>query len=318
MGKIDSSIIAALVKIVGDNYVLSDKVDLAVYESDAETLDVARADAVVLPASTEEVAAVVKLAHQHKIPFTARGAGTGLSGGATTVHGGISIVLSRMTKIIAVDPVDRVACVQTGVTNVAVSEAAKEHGLYFAPDPSSQTASTIGGNVAENAGGPHCLKYGMTTNHVLGLKVVLSDGSIVKLGGRARDRQSLDLVGLFVGSEGTLGIATEAYLKLIPVAKAVQTMLVYFPTMESAGRSVSAIIASGVIPAAMEMIDRISLNAVEDAHQMGLNRDAEALLIVELDGPLALINAQRELIDECLQKNQALSIKWAENDNERA
>ncbi|MBZ0185612.1 MAG: FAD-binding oxidoreductase, partial [Candidatus Obscuribacterales bacterium] len=207
-------IIDALQEIVGDNYVLTQPEDLAVYECDAETLDTALPDLVVLPGSTDEVAAVVALAKKHNLPVVPRGAGTGLSGGSTPVAGGISLALTRMTRIIEIDSFEGIAIVEAGVTNLSVSQAAKEFGLYFAPDPSSQVASTIGGNIAENAGGPHCLKYGMTTAHVLGARVVLEDGSIVTLGSRSRACLDLDLLGVFVGSEGTIGVVTEAVLKL--------------------------------------------------------------------------------------------------------
>ncbi len=250
--------------LVGEDNVLSAPEDLLVYECDAETLDTALPDIVVLPGSTSEVQGVVRLAREYAVPVTPRGAGTGLSGGATTVSGGISLVLTRMSKILLIDPLDSIAVVEVGATNLSVSHAALPHGLYFAPDPSSQVASTIGGNIAENAGGPHCLKYGMTTSHVLGLKMVLPDGSIAKLGGRARSQIGLDLLGVVVGSEGTLGIVTEAVLRLIPRAQAVETMLAYFPSVEACGQAVSDIVAEGIIPAAMEMIDKLTLNAVED------------------------------------------------------
>lgn len=312
-----ATLASRLKSIVGPDHVLTDRVDLAVYECDAETLDVARPDIVVLPASTDEVASVVKIAAELRLPFTARGAGTGLSGGATTVSGGIALVLTRMTSIIEIDPYEQLAVVQVGATNLSISQAAARHNLYFAPDPSSQVASTIGGNVAENSGGPHTLKYGMTLNHVLGLKVVLSDGSVTTFGGRAANRVGLDLLGLFVGSEGTLGIATEAILKLIPISQAVETMLAYFPTVGSGGQAVSDIVAEGVIPAAMEMIDHLTLNAVEDNLHMGLDRTAGALLIVELDGPLAGIKEQREIVEKCLGRNGVMHVKWAETAEER-
>jgi glycolate oxidase len=315
---IDKTIETQLRTIVGDKYVLSSRVDLSVYECDAETLDIAVPDLVVLPSSTAEVAAILTLAYQHKIPVSPRGAGTGLSGGATTVLGGISLVLTRMNKILSVDPIDRVAVVQTGVTNVSVSEAAQKYSLYFAPDPSSQSASTIGGNIAENSGGPHTLKYGMTTNHVMGLKVVLATGDIVTIGGRTRTKEGLDLLGVFVGSEGTLGIATEAILKLIPRPQAVETMLAYFNTVESAGQAVSDVIAAGVVPAAMELIDQLTLNAVEDSLRMGLDRDAGALLIVELDGPRTGITIQRKKVEKFISTNNALSVQWANDAYERA
>lgn len=307
-----------LAEIVGSSYVLSAPEDLAVYDCDAETLDIARPDLVVLPGSSEEVAGVVKLAHECGLPIAPRGAGTGLSGGSTTIMGGISLVLTRMKRIIRVDPGERLAVVEVGATNLSVSEAASPYGLYFAPDPSSQVASTIGGNIAENAGGPHCLKYGMTTSHVLGATVVLYDGSVVELGGQTRAVCDLDLLGVFIGSEGTIGIATEAVLRLIPRAQAVEALLVYFPSISKCGQAVSDIVAAGVIPAAMEMIDRLTLNAVEDYLAMGLNRDADALLIIELDGPLAGIEAQREIVDGILAKSDVIQVIHAENETDRA
>ncbi|MBX9668232.1 MAG: FAD-binding protein [Candidatus Obscuribacterales bacterium] len=314
---LNAKLVIELQSIVGKDYVLTECEDLLVYECDAETLDIALPDLVVLPKSTDEVQSVVKLAKQYGVTVTPRGAGTGLSGGATTVSGGISLVLTRMTEIISVDPIDRIAVVEVGATNLSVSHAAAPYGLYFAPDPSSQVASTVGGNIAENAGGPHCLKYGMTTAHVLGLKTVLADGSLVFIGGRTRDNISLDLLGAMVGSEGTLGIVTEAVLRLIPRAQAVETMLAYFPTVESCGQAVSDIVADGIIPAAMEMIDSLTLNAVEDYLHMGLNRDAAALLIIELDGPDVGISVHRSLVESLVNKNRAIGTKWAKDDVER-
>ncbi|HEY9788039.1 MAG TPA: FAD-linked oxidase C-terminal domain-containing protein [Candidatus Obscuribacterales bacterium] len=308
----------ALREIVGRDYVLTSRADLAVYECDAETLDVARPDMVVLPSSTEEVAAVVRLLNENGVSFTPRGAATGLSGGATTVMGGVSLVLTRMTRVIEIDPYDQVAVVEVGVTNLSVSDAAKRHGLYFAPDPSSQSASTIGGNLSENSGGPHTLKYGMTINHVLGVKLVLPDGRVTVLGGRSRYAPGLDLLGVFVGSEGTLGIATEATLRLLPRPHAVETMLAYFPSVGAGGRAVSDIVAAGVVPAAMEMIDKLTLNAVEDYLGMGLNRHAGALLIVELDGSEAGIHVHREVVENCLRKNDVISVDWAKDESQRA
>jgi len=303
--------------IVGEDNVLFEPEDLLVYECDAETLDTALPDVVVLPGSTEEVRDVVKLAASMGIPITPRGAGTGLSGGATTISGGISLVLTRMTRILAIDPADSIAVVQVGATNLSVSHAAQPFGLYFAPDPSSQVASTIGGNIAENAGGPHCLKYGMTTAHVLGLKLVMMDGSIAQIGGKTRDHISLDLLGVLVGSEGTLGIVTEAVLRLIPRAQAVETMLAYFPTVEECGQAVSDIVAEGIIPAAMEMVDKLTLNAVEDYLHMGLNREAAALLIVELDGPEIGISVHREIVERVVNKNKSIGLTWATDDVHR-
>ena len=310
-------LIDELAKIVGEYHVLSSAVDLALYETDAETLDTARPDLVVLPATTEELSALVKVANAHKISFTPRGAGTGLSGGATTIYGGISIALTRMNRILGLDADERVAHVQVGVTNTAVSKAAEQYGLYFAPDPSSQVASTIGGNLAENAGGAHCLKYGMTTSHILGMKLVLPNGDITECGGNYRDSIGLDLTGLLVGSEGTLGIATEAYLKLTPRPQGVQTMLAYFKTLEAGGQAVSDIIAAGIIPAAMEMIDRLSFGCVEESLHLGLNLDAGALLIVELDGAPPVISMQRTVVERIIVENESMEIKWAADDHER-
>ena len=311
-------LIEELVEIVGEEYVLHQIEDLAVYECDAETLDLALPDLVVLPNSTEEVSKVMKVCHRYKIPVSPRGAGTGLSGGATTVSGGISLPLTRMRKFIYVDPIEQTACVEVGATNISVSRAVEKFGLYFAPDPSSQHASTIGGNIAENAGGPHCLKYGMTTAHVLGVRAVLYDGTIIDIGASGRYSADLDLLGVLVGSEGTLSVVTEAIVKLTPRAQAVETMIAYFSTIESCGQAVSDTIARGVIPAAMEMIDKITLNAVEDYLHMGLNREADALLIVELDGHESSIKAQREILEDCVDLNDVMEVNWASNESERA
>jgi glycolate oxidase len=311
-------LLAKLKAIVGSNNVLFEPADLAVYECDAETLDLSRPDIVVLPGSTAEVQAVVAMAASEKIPVSPRGAGTGLSGGATPVMGGISLVLTRLTRIIEIDPQNQIAIVETGVTNAAVSKAAAKYGLYFAPDPSSQAASTIGGNIAENAGGAHTLKYGTTVNHVLGVKVVLADGTVTEFGGRVRSKLGLNLLGTFVGSEGTLGIATEAILHLLPVSESVETLVAYFPSLEAGGQAVSDIVAAGVIPAAMEMIDQLTLQAVEDALHLGLSRQAGAMLIVELEGPKAAISAHKQVVVECLQANQVEQMHWAQSAQDRA
>jgi glycolate oxidase subunit GlcD len=306
-----------LESLIGKYYVLSSPVDLAVYDSDGETLDKALPDLVVLPATTDEVQEVIKLANEYNIPFTPRGAGTGLSGGATTVMGGISLVLTRMNRVLEIDPVNMLAHVEVGATNLSVSEAALPYNLYFAPDPSSQMASTIGGNIAENAGGAHTLKYGLTENNVLGLKVILPDGNIVQFAGKTRTHLGVDFAGLFIGSEGTLGIAVEAYLRLIPRASKVETMIAYFETLEAGGQTVSDIVAHGVIPAAMEMIDKLTLKCVEDSLHLGLDINAGAMLIIELDGNAIEIAEAKEIVENCVRKNGVLSIKWAENSKER-
>ena len=313
-----AKLVDALKAIVGAENVLTDAFDLSLYDADAETLDTASPDLVVLPASTEEVAAVVKAVATlaPTLPVTARGAGTGLSGGATCVRGGLSLVLTRMNKVLHIDAEERAALVQVGATNVSVSRQAEPHGLYFAPDPSSQIASTIGGNIAENAGGPHTLKYGMTTHHVLALKGVNARGEVVALGGF--NRGGLDLTGVVIGSEGTLMVVTEALLRLTPLAAKVETLLAYFPTVRQCGQAVSDIVAQGVVPAAMEMIDNLTLNAVEDYLGLGLRRDAQALLIIELDGVEAGIACARAIVEKCLHENGLLESRWAENARERA
>ena len=308
----------ALSRIVGDYYVLSSDTDLALYDSDAETLDQARPDLVVLPGNTGEVSAVVKACNRYKVPFTPRGAGTGLSGGATTIYGGVSLVLTRLTRILNVNAEEQTAHVETGVPNLAVSNASEKFGLYFAPDPSSQAASTIGGNLAENAGGAHCLKHGMTTCHVLGVKFVLPNGDITTVGGAYRESLGLDVLGVIAGSEGTLGIATEAYLSLTPKAEGVQTLLAYFDSLAAGGQAVSDIIAAGIIPVAMEMIDRLRFGCVEEMLHMGLNLRAGGLLIVELEGPLSVIQRQREIVESIIKQNHPIETRWAENSQERA
>ncbi len=315
---LSADLIKALKAVVGAENVLTDAFDLSLYDADAETLDTASPDLVVLPASTEEVAAVVKVAAElaPTLPVTARGAGTGLSGGATCVRGGLSLVLTRMNRVLHIDPRERAALTQVGATNVSVSRQAEPYGLYFAPDPSSQIASTIGGNIAENAGGPHTLKYGMTTHHVLALRGVTARGEVVALGGF--NRGGLDLTGVVVGSEGTLMVVTEALLRLTPLAARVETLLAYFPTVRQCGQAVSDIVAHGVVPAAMEMIDNLTLNAVEDYLGLGLRRDAQALLIIELDGVEAGIVCARAIVEKCLQENGLLESRWAENTRERA
>jgi glycolate oxidase len=315
---ISAELVGQLKEVVGARNVLYEPVDLACYECDGETLDIARPDVVVLPGSTAEVQAVVRLAARASVPFTPRGAGTGLSGGATCIGGGISLVLTRMTKILSVDTADLSALAEVGVTNASLSKAAEPYGLYFAPDPSSQAAATLGGNLAENSGGPHTLKYGTTVNHVLGVRVVMPDGSLTTFGGKARDCFGLDLLGLFVGSEGTLGLATEVYVKLTARPERVETMLAYFESVEAGGTAVSAIVATGVVPAAMEMIDNLTLRAVEDALKLGLNREAGALLIVELDGSSASVALERETVRQVVGSHGGEGIVWAGSAAERA
>jgi glycolate oxidase subunit GlcD len=274
-----------LAKIVGKEHLLVSEADLLVYESDGLTHFRSRPRAVVLPATTEEVAAVVKWCVATGTPFVPRGAGTGLSGGALPCAPGIVIETARMRKILEVNGRDRYARVQCGVINADLSAAVKPLGLHYAPDPSSQTACTLGGNVAENSGGPHTMKYGTTTDHVLGLKVVLPDGEVVEIGGTRSDEPGLDLVGTFVGSEGTFGIATEIAVRLTPIAPLIRTFLFAFRDIEQACRMVSRIVADGILPAALEMLDKTTIQVVEDSVlAAGYPRDADAVLLVELDG----------------------------------
>ncbi|MBI3914947.1 MAG: FAD-binding protein [Chloroflexi bacterium] len=277
-----SKLIREFESILGPESVLHLDQDLALYEYDG-ALDRGRPDVVVLPATTEQVVAIVRVAAREKIPFHARGAGTGLSGGAIADQGGIMLAMARMKKI-SIEADNLRATVQPGVVNYDISIAAAPHGLYFVPDPSSQKACTIGGNVAENSGGPHCLAYGVTTNHVLGLEIVLPDGEIIWTGSAALDAPGYDLTGLIVGSEGTLGIVTQVIVKLTPLSEAVKTLLAVFPSIERASNAVSAVIAAGNIPAAMEMMDHTAISAVEAAKHAGYPTDAGAVLLIDVEG----------------------------------
>jgi glycolate oxidase len=275
--------IAALKAALAPDRVMSEPEDLIVFEYDG-TIERGAPQVVVFPDTVEEVSAAVRIARDYGLPIVPRGAGTGLSGGAVAAVGGVLIVMTRMRRILDVDPVNMTALVEPGVVNLDLSKAVAKHGLYYAPDPSSQRACTIGGNVAENAGGPHCLAYGVTTNHVLGLELVLADGSIVWTGGVARDLPGYDLTGLVVGSEGTLCIATKALVRLMRLPEATRTLLGVFESIESATAAVSAIIGAGLVPAALEMMDAHVIRAVEDALSIGYPRDAGAVLLIEVEG----------------------------------
>jgi glycolate oxidase subunit GlcD len=287
--------------------------DLYAYECDAQTLDRALPLAVVFPVSTEEVAAVVRACVKRDIPFVARGAGTGLSGGAVAV-GSLVISTARMNAILEIDVPNRQAWVRPGVVNMHLTKAVAAHGLHYAPDPSSQYSCTIGGNVAENSGGPHTLKYGVTTNHVLALEAVLPDGSIVEMGGPAADVPGYDLTGLF---EGTLGIAAKILVKLTPNPEGVKTALAIFDTVNDACRAVTEILARGILPAAIEMIDQKTLRAVEAYIKAGLPTDAAALLLVEADGLVDDLPQQAERIMEACRACKARDVRLAKDDEER-
>ena len=276
-------LIEELKDIVGDAYVIHVHEDLIVFEYDG-SVDKAFPLAVVLPKSTEQVAAIVKAASRHQVPVIPRGAGTGLSGGAIAHLGGVVIALTRMTNILEVDVDNRLAVVEPGVVNLDLSVAVSKYGLYFAPDPSSQRACTIGGNVAENSGGPHCLAYGVTTHHVLGMEVVLADGTVQWLGGRTREAPGYDLRGIVVGSEGTLAIVTKIVVRLLKKAEAVKTLLAVFKEVDQASSAVSGIIAAGIVPAALEMMDQLCIQAAEASVHAGYPEGAGAVLLVEVDG----------------------------------
>ncbi len=312
-------IVQELTAMLGREWVISDPAELTVYECDGMTyLEKALPDVVALPDSAEQVAEVVRLCAKENLCIVPRGAGTGLSGGALPLGGGVMIGLNRMNRILEVDLPNQRAIVEPGVINLALTQAVQDRGYYFAPDPASQSCSSIGGNVAENAGGPHCLKYGSTTVHILGLELVLSSGEIVEVGGKALDCPGYDLTGLFVGSEGTLGIATKITVRLLRKPEAVKTVLASFRRIDEASEAVSEIIAAGIIPSALEMMDRHIIKALEEWLQIGYPEGAGAVLLIELDGPAAEIEAEARGIGRICRERQALELRTARDDQERA
>ena len=314
----EKHILQELAAIVAPMPVLSAPEEMLVYECDGHTLDKAPPTAVVFPSTTEHVVAIVQLANQYGLPFVARGAGTGLSGGALALDGGIVIEMCRMNKILEVDYVNQRAVVQPGLVNLHLSLAVADAGYYYAPDPSSQGSCTIGGNVAENSGGPHTLKYGVTTNHVLGLEVVLPDGAVVHFGGPALDTPGYDLTGLFVGSEGTFGIVTKVTVRLLRKPQAWKTILAFFASVEAASGAVSGIISAGIIPGALEMMDNLAMQAVEAAIQAGLPLDAGALLLIELDGIADGMEEDATRIAAICQQHGCQGVRIAKDEAERA
>jgi glycolate oxidase len=309
---------ATLRAAIGAHRVISDRQELRTYECDGLAQYKVIPALVALPADAAGCAAVVRACAAAGTPFVARGSGTGLSGGALPHADGVLIVTSQMRDILEVAPDDERAVVQPGVINLAVTRAATPHGYYYAPDPSSQQICSIGGNVAENSGGAHCLKYGFTANHVTGLELVTPDGDLVRLGGRAPDAPGYDLLGAFVGSEGTLGIATEVTLRLTRLPEAVRTLLAAFASTDQAGAATSAIIAAGVVPAAVEMMDALAIEAAEAAVHCGYPPGAGAVLIVELDGPEPEVAAQFDQVERLCRDNDAFEIRIAADDAERA
>ncbi len=304
-------------QVLGPGVVFQGAENAIVYEYDYG-LDRGMPDLVVLPRSTADVQLIVREAQAVQVPIVARGAGTGISGGAVPNSGGVVIGLSRMNRILEIDVANRCAVVQPGAINLDLSKAAEPYGLFFAPDPSSQKASTIGGNVANNAGGPHCLSLGVTVNHVLGVEVVLYDGSLVCLGGKSADGPGLDLTGLMVGSEGTLGIVTEVTVRLLPLPEAVRTTLALFASVEEASEAVSELIGQGLVPAALEMMDRLALSAIEAAFHAVYPPEAGAVLLVEVDGLLEQVEAQAAVVDAACRAASALEIRLAATADERA
>jgi glycolate oxidase len=309
--------IERLKEIVGPDHVLTSEMDLTLYGYDASLVR-GRADMVVLPGSTEEVSGVVGLAFREKIPVIARGSGTNLSGGTVPARGGMVIHLSRMNRILEIDLPNRTVTVEPGVITLDLQNRLLREGFLYAPDPASQKVSTLGGNLGENSGGPHCLKYGVTTNHVLGTEVVLYDGTVIHTGGKSPERPGFDLTGLLVGSEGTLGVVTRMILRIIRAPEAVKTMLAIYDSIEEAGNTVSAIIAEGIVPATLEMMDRVVMGAVEASVKAGYPLDAEAVLIIELDGMVDGMERQAEKIMEICRRCRVREIRSARDDAERA
>jgi glycolate oxidase subunit GlcD len=316
---VSAALLAELRSIAGDAGLLVQPEELFVYEADGLTHHSARPSAVVLPRDASEVQRIVRSCRRHGVPFVPRGAGTGLSGGAVACHGGVVIECARMNRVLRVDVENRIAVVQPGVVNADLSKAIAKHGLFYAPDPSSQQSCTLGGNVAENSGGPHTLKYGTTTNHVLALELVLPDGELARLGNASGLASGLDLVGTVVGSEGTLGIVTELTVRLVPLPERTETLLGIFPDVVSACRAVGAIIKSGMVPGALEIVDQRTIRAVEESvYAAGMPTDAGAILIVELDGPSAAVAVQVERAREHCRAAGAREALVARDAAERA
>jgi glycolate oxidase len=312
-----ANLIDRLRAIVGRDAILTAPSELLVYECDGFTIEKNKPDVVVFPTSTEQVVQIVQVCNELDVPFLPRGAGTSLAGGCLPVGGGVMITLSRMKRILEVDYRNRHAVVEPGVINLWLTNHLKGHGYHFAPDPSSQGACTIGGNVATNSGGPHTLKYGVTVNHVLGVEFVLPDGRIVRTGGPAEDNPGYDLTGVIVGSEGTFGIATKIWVRITRNPEAYRTLLGVFETVDDATNTISDIIGAGIVPAALELLDTLILQAVEAAFHFGFPLDAGAVLIMEVDGLDAGLDNEAERITTIATKNKAREVRRATTDAER-
>ncbi len=313
----EAEFLMELSKAIPKQRLLTARPQMIAYESDALTAYRARPLAVVLPETAQEVIDVVRVCAHYQIPFVARGSGTSLSGGSLPVEGGIVIALNRMNYILRLDPAEKIAVVEPGVVNIEVSKAAAQYGLYYAPDPSSQSICTIGGNLAFNAGGAHCLKYGMTSNHVLGVKAVLPDGELVELGGESLEDCGLDLVGMFVGSEGLFGIALEITLRLLPKPEVFKTLLVSYSDLTSAGNAVARVVASGLLPGAIEIMDRLAIQAAESSVHASYPQDAEVVLIVELDGNREQVDEEFNMLLDVIQSTEPDEVCIAKDDSDR-
>ena len=310
-------LVEQLREIVGSEGVLSAHSDVMVYECDGFVIEKNCPDVVVFPETATQISAIVKICNAAEVPFLPRGAGTSLAGGCLPVGGGVMIVLTKMREILEINLRDRYAVVQPGVVNVWLTQALKGSGYHYAPDPSSQGACTIGGNVATNSGGPHTLKYGVTVNHVLGIEAVLADGRIVQLGGPAEESPGLDLVGTIVGSEGTLAIVTKVWVRLTQNPQGYRTLLGIFESVEDATNAISEIIGAGIVPAALEMMDQGILVAIEEAFQFGFPLDAQAILLIEVDGLEAGLDEQRQQIVDLCMKSGAREVRLAADAAER-
>jgi glycolate oxidase len=312
-----ASLLEALRRLYPSERLLTKPGELLPYESDALTAFRCRPAAVVIAETQSEVIETVKLCHQHEVPFVARGSGTSLSGGSLPIEDGIVIALNRLTRIVKLDVRERTAVVEPGVINLDVSKAVASHGLYYAPDPSSQQICTIGGNFAFNSGGAHCLKYGMTSNHILGIKAVLPDGEVVELGDQSTEGVGPDLVGLLVGSEGLFGVALEITLRLMPKPEKYHTVLAAYRTLEGAGDAVARIVASGLLPGAMEIMDRLAIQAAEAAVHPSYPEGAEAVLIVELEGESEEVAEEIKRLDKVVEESGAYEVRVASDDVDR-
>ena len=310
--------IAAALKLIVPDGVIDDRDSLRVYESDGLTAYRQPPMLAVLPRTTDQVSQILRWCHAQGVKVVPRGSGTSLSGGALPLADAVLLGMARFNRVLEIDYADRLAVVQPGVTNLAVTKAVEGRGFYYAPDPSSQIACSIGGNVAENSGGVHCLKYGLTTHNVLGVELVLMDGEVVRLGGRAPDAAGLDLLGVVVGSEGLLGVVTEVTVRILPKPETARALLIGFPTVEQAGQCVAEVIAAGIIPAGMEMMDRPAIHAAEAFVHAGYPLDVEALLIVELDGPEAECGHLTAEVQAIAQRNGSATCRVSASEEERA